>query len=168
MNDPTTHLDPRYSEEGTEPTPWEHGRKIMETAELYWLSTVDPDRQPHVTPLIGVWMDDAFCFTTGPEEHKAANLAAGSRCSVTTGCNRLGEGTDVVLQGEARRVTDRHTLARLAEAYVGKYGEDWRFQVTEDGFEHGEGTAHVFEVRPRSGFAFARGPYSQTRWRFTR
>ena len=44
------------------------------SAELYWLTTVRKDGRPHITPLVGAWVDDAFVFCTGPEEQKAQNL----------------------------------------------------------------------------------------------
>jgi hypothetical protein len=34
MDQPTTQLDPRFSEPDTEPTWWETTRKVLETAEL--------------------------------------------------------------------------------------------------------------------------------------
>ena len=35
---------------------------------------------------------------------------------MTTGCNRWDQGLDVMVEGEAQRVTDRVTLERLAAA----------------------------------------------------
>lgn len=67
---------------------------------MYWLSIVHPEGRPHVTPIAGVWLDDALCFSTGQEERKARNLALNTACVVTTGCNVL-DGMDVVVEGEA-------------------------------------------------------------------
>ena len=47
---------------------------------MYWLSTVRPDGRPHVTPLLGIWLDGALYFCTGPDERKAKNLARNPRC----------------------------------------------------------------------------------------
>ena len=51
-------------------------RRLLETAELFWISTVRTDGRPHVTPLPAVWLDDVLYFCTGPGEQKAVNLAA--------------------------------------------------------------------------------------------
>jgi hypothetical protein len=135
---------------------------------VFWLSTVRPDGRPHVTPLIAVWVERAMYFCTGPEERKAKNLAASPRCVLTTGCNALREGTDVVVEGDAVRVEDEAALTRIAEAFLNKYGDDWAFTVRDGAFFHQGGTAIVFEVVSTTAFAFGKGePYSQTRYHFS-
>lgn len=107
IDQPVTEIDARFSMPGAAPTEWAEGRKRIEGAELFWLSTVRPDGRPHVTPLISVWIDGASYFCTGPDERKAKNLTESPHCILTTGCNILGEGLDVVIEGEAERVRDR-------------------------------------------------------------
>ena len=41
-----------------------------------WLSTVNEDGSPHVTPVGALWLDGAFWFQTGPGTRKARNVAA--------------------------------------------------------------------------------------------
>ncbi len=163
---PTTTIDARYGDPGAPATAWARARELLERAELYWLSTVRPDGRPHVTPLIGVWADDAFHFCTGADERKARNLDAHPHVVVTTGCNRWAEGLDVVVEGEAGRVRDHAALVRLAAAWEAKYGAEWHFDVGDGGFvaEHGE--ALVFRVAPMTAFGFGKDPHSQTRWTF--
>jgi nitroimidazol reductase NimA-like FMN-containing flavoprotein (pyridoxamine 5'-phosphate oxidase superfamily) len=168
VRQPETDLDTRFSSEGAVPTDWAEGRRRIEDAELYWLSTVRPDGRPHVTPLISVWLDEAAYFCTGPIERKAKNLARNSHCVLTTGCNLLGEGLDVVIEGDAERVSDDAELQRIAAAYESKYGSDWRFEVRDGAFHHEGGEALVYEVLPSTVFGFRKGEYSQTRWRFER
>ena len=163
---PDTQFDGRYSDATAEATPWAEGRRVLEQAELFWISTVRPDGRPHVTPLIAVWHDGALHVTTGPGERKAMNLAANPAVTITTGCNHYGEGLDVVLEGTAARVTDDATLVALAEAWVAKYGEEWRFEPRDGGFHHDAGEAFVFRVAPTTAFGFAKQPFGQTRWRF--
>ncbi|MDX6363325.1 MAG: hypothetical protein QOC85_2335 [Streptomyces sp.] len=165
---PQTDLDERYGDPGASPTPWPQARERLAAAELYWLSTVRPDGRPHVTPLLGVWQDGALHFTTGAEERKALNLAVNPQVVLTTGTNTWAEGYDLVVEGEAVRVTDDARLRGLARAWEEKYGAVWHFDVRDDGaFEAGGGPSFVYAVAPRTAFGFGKGdPFSQTRWRF--
>ena len=165
---PLAELDTRYSSEGAHATEWAQARARFADADVFWVVTTRPEGGPHVTPLLSVWHDGAPHFCTGPTEQKARNLAADPRCALITGCNR-SEGLDVVLEGTARRLTDRATLEILADAWVAKYGEDWRFGVGEGAFTHEQGEAWVFAIVPARGYGFGKGDeFSQTRWRFGR
>lgn len=166
MTDPITELDPRYSDPTVAPIDWHWARQLLHDAEIYWITTVSPDSRPHVTPLIGVWQDEALHFCTGPTERKAHNLRTHPGVALTTGNNSLAEGFDVVLEGDAARVDDAGVLTRLAGEYVSKYGPQWRFRVTEDGFVGGGGPATVFRVAPVTVYGFSRGPFCHTRWSF--
>lgn len=166
-NDPVTTVDTRFSMEGAPQVPWPEARRALEEAGTYWLSTVRPDGRPHVTTLIAVWNGDALYFSTGPSEQKCKNLEKNPHCILTTGNNRLDDGLDLVVEGEAVRVTDETRLRVLAEAWERKYGSDWPLTGSE---EH---PAYVFEVTPAKAFGFRKGfgkdgQGSQTRWRWTR
>lgn len=164
---PVTDVDPDYSSPGAEPTPWASARDRLAEAEVAWLSTVRPDGRPHATPLLTVWSGGALHFCTGSEERKARNLATNAQVVIVTGSSALGQGLDVVVEGEARLVTDTARLRALADAWVTKYGEDWRFAVRDGTFHNGRGDVPVFEVRPATVFGFLKGEvFSQTRWRF--
>src|SRR2546423_1163422 len=123
--DPTAEIDRRFSDPEAGPTPWSEAARVLEQAELYWLTTVRPDGRPHVTPLIGVAQDGVVHFCTGLREQKARNLEHRAHVAVTTGNNTWVRGLDVVVEGTAVRVTDQHTLQRLADAYEAKYGSVW-------------------------------------------
>jgi nitroimidazol reductase NimA-like FMN-containing flavoprotein (pyridoxamine 5'-phosphate oxidase superfamily) len=166
--EPVTELDARFSAEDASPTPWSRAQSALEAAEVFWISTVRPDGRPHVTPLLAVWLDGALHFCTGAEEQKARNLARNPHCALTTGRNGLGEGLDLVVEGEAVNVADDAKLERLAKRYEEKYGPAWRFEVRDGAFFHSGGSALVFEVAPITAFGFGKGTdtFSQTRWRF--
>jgi hypothetical protein len=167
VDTPMAELGKQFSSPGATPTPWAEAREHLAKAEVYWLSTVRPDGRPDVTPLIAVWLDGALHFCNGESERKNKNLARNPRIVLTTGCNSLSEGLDLVVQGDAVPVSDEAKLKRLADAYVSKYGEDWRFTVRDGLFHHSEGAAIVYEVRPETAFGFAKGESGgQTRWRF--
>jgi hypothetical protein len=163
-------LDARFSSDGAVATGWAQARRHLTDAQVYWLSTVRPDGRPHVTPLIAVWLEGALHFCTGPDERKAKNLADNPHCVLTTGCNTLDEGLDVVIEGDATPVVDGAMLRRVAAAYESKYGDDWHFDVGDGAFVGGAtgpgGRALVFQVAPVTAFGFGKGTYSQTRWRF--
>jgi general stress protein 26 len=170
--EPVGELDARFSSDGATPTTWADARRRLKAAEVFWLSTVRPDGRPHVTPLLSIWLDGALHFCTGPSERKAKNLERNAHCVLTTGCNALGEGLDLVVEGDAVRVTDETRLQRIADAYESKYGSEWRFTVRDGAFypapeslgDTDPGEALVYEVAPNAAFGFAM--YSQTRWSF--
>ena len=159
-------LDGRYSSPGAAPTPWTVVDQSLQRAEIYWISTVQPNGQPHTTPLIAIWLDDAIHITTGSEERKAVNLAENPACTITTGCNALNDGIDIVIEGRATRLQDDITLQQLAARYKSKY--DWEFTVRDGTLADGDHPALVFRITPRTVFAFNKGePFAQTRWQFT-
>jgi general stress protein 26 len=165
---PTTTLSV-FSSPGAAATEWSQGRDELAGAEVYWLSTVRPDGRPHVTPLLGIWLEGAFYFCTGPDERKAKNLAANGHCVVTTGQSTL-DGLDLVIEGTADIVGDDAELGRVATTYESKYGPHF---TAPDGTWSGLGDAMrraevlVYRVTPETGFGFGKGgTYSQTRWGF--
>jgi len=165
-SEPISELDQRFSDPSASATAWTDVRQTIEDAELFWISTVRPDGRPHVTPLPAVWHDDALYFCTGEDEQKGKNLARSPRCALTTGNNAWKSGLDVVVEGEATRVTDDSLLRRLASLWESKYHGDWRFEVVNGAFRHEAGEALVFEVVPVKVLAFAKGDFAQTRFRF--
>jgi nitroimidazol reductase NimA-like FMN-containing flavoprotein (pyridoxamine 5'-phosphate oxidase superfamily) len=163
-------LDTDFSE-ATEPVSWRQVSDVLAAAELYWLTTVCKDGRPHITPLIGAWVDDGFVFCTGPEEQKARNLAACSAVAVTTGVNTWKEGLDVVVEGNAERVTGVDMSTRLADTVREKYRGEWDFTPDDEGFGHTDASgdshiAYVYRVSPGKVLAFAKSPHGQTTFRF--
>jgi general stress protein 26 len=166
MTVPVTALDERFSEPDAVATGWDATRHLLESAELFWITTVRADGRPHVTPLVAVWLDGAIHFATGAAEQKAVNLAGNPHVILTTGCNNWDGGTDVVIEGDAERVTDDDQLKRLADAWATKWDGRWRYEARGGVFHHEPGTAHVFAVAPTKILAFGKGTFSHTRHRF--
>jgi general stress protein 26 len=165
--EPETELQEEFSTEGATALPWPEAESLLEKAEIFWLSTVRTDGQPHVTPLLAVWQDGVLHFCTGEGEQKAKNLEANAHCVLTTGCNVYSQGVDLVVEGEARRVMEQPTLVRLAAAWESKYGADWHFEARDGAFQAEHGEAIVFGVAPKKAFGYSRGPIGgATRWRF--
>jgi nitroimidazol reductase NimA-like FMN-containing flavoprotein (pyridoxamine 5'-phosphate oxidase superfamily) len=165
---PVTELSAFSSPHAT-PTDWSQARVELANAEVYWLSTVRPDGRPHVTPLLGIWLEGALYFCTGANERKAKNLSANSHCVLTTGQSTL-DGLDLVIEATAGAVSNDSELRRVADTYESKYGPHI---VAPDGTWSGLGDAIrqaevlVYRVVPETGFGFGKGgTFSQTRWSF--
>src|ERR1035438_3011736 len=155
---PVTELS-AFSSDDAIPTEWRQGRRELRDAKVYWLSTVRPDGRPHVTPLLGVWLDGALYFCTGPDERKAKNLSENLHCVLTTGHNTL-EGLDLVLEGTAEKTSGPAELGRVADTYESKYGAHFAapngtWSGLGDAIRRGE--ALVYRVAPTTGFGFGKG-----------
>ena len=158
-------LDKRFGEID-EATDWSAVDETLTNAELYWVTTVRGDGRPHVTPLVGVWVDNSFVFCTGPDEQKARNLSRNTNVVVTTGANTWKDGLDVVVEGAVQRLTGTQALTPLADTYREKYNGEWDFTATDEEFVHPDGgVAHVFRVTPTKVIAFAKSPHGQTTFR---
>lgn len=152
------------------PIPWAEARGRLEQADGYWLATARPDGRPHVRPILAVWADGALHFSTSPVARKGKNLVRGSPCVIATG----GPGLDLVVEGDAVRVTDDATLRRVAEAYASKY--EWPVTVRDGAFDAdfaaptaGPPPFHIYAVVPSTIFGFGTDEAFErrsTRWRF--
>lgn len=168
MTTPVTTLDQRFSHPDAAATGWEQTRRVLEDAQLFWVTTVRADGRPHMTPLVAVWADDALHFCTGTGEQKAVNLRGNKHVILSTGSNAWDEGLDVVVEGDAVQVTDDDALRRLAAAWTAKWDGSWQYQVRDGAFWHssGEEPVLVFSVTPAKVLAFAKGDFSHTTHRF--
>ncbi|MBZ5656635.1 MAG: pyridoxamine 5'-phosphate oxidase family protein [Acidobacteriia bacterium] len=141
-------------EDGTGLLPWTWVAKQMSPCRTFWVATIHASQsRPHVMPVWGVWLDDAFFFSTGRKSRKGQNLATNPACTVV---NDDGEEA-VIVEGSAEELKDAAGLERVAAAYRKKYKMDPRSM--------GE---PIFIVRPKTVFAFIEKtfPTSATRWRF--
>src|ERR687894_2035136 len=83
-------------------------------ARTTWLATVNEDGSPHVTAVVALWVDGAFWFQTGAGTRKGRNVARDQRCSIALSV----QDADVVVEGDAARVTETTALARVARAWA--------------------------------------------------
>lgn len=166
MDTPVTALDQRYSGSEAVAVSWDQTRSVLESAELFWVSTVRADGRPHVTPVVAVWTGGTLCFSTGAEEQKYANLRANQHVALTTGCNSWDHGLDVVVEGPASHVTDEATLTLIASAFATKWEGRWKYAVRDGRFynaDFGDHPSEVFAVTPTKVFAHAKGdPFGAT------
>jgi hypothetical protein len=168
---PITTFDAEYSDPAATATGWKETRKVLEEAELFWVSTVRADGRPHVTPVVAVWAEEALWFSTGANEQKFANMRANPHVVMIAGANRWDGGLDVVVEGEAAHVTDDAVLGRVAGTFAVKWDGRWRFIARDGAFRdpEGSGEAMVISVTPVTVRAHAKGdPFGQTTYRFRR
>lgn len=136
---------------------WAWVARKMSRCRTFWLATIHAglhsgQGRPHVMPVWGVWLDDAFFFSTGRKSRKGQNLAANPACTIA---NDDGEEA-VVVEGLAIQVEDATALERIATAYQNKYKMDPR--------DMGE---PIFRVKPSRVFGLVEKtfPQSATRWK---
>jgi general stress protein 26 len=170
MRDPISTIDLAHSSSpDAVATPWEETRRVLETAEVFWLSTVRAGGRPHVTPVAAAWLDGMLYFGTGSIAQKLKHLRRNPHVVLTTGCNHLATGFDIVVEGDAAPCTDTavHQLFHRQQAIL--WGEGWPIQL-RDGVLWDASTREpllLFSVTPTKIFASARGnQWSTTRYQF--
>lgn len=148
---------------------WDDAAKRLAEAGTFWMAIVRGDDQPHVRPILAVWVDGTLHVVSSTSARTWSNLAQGPRCSIAAET----PGPDLVVEGEAVRVTDDSALRRVADAYDSKY--EWPVEIRDGAFfAEGAPTAgpppfHVFEIQPANVFGFGtdeRHFDRSTRWRF--
>ena len=77
--------------------------------------------------------------------------------AVTTGTNTWAQGLDVVVEGTTTQITDNAELQRIADAYVAKYGEVWRFTVGDGVFDDDTGGPAAVSASTRQGDGLREG-----------
>lgn len=135
--------------------PWDWAVERLEKAHTYWIATTRPNGQPHVMPVWGAWLANAFYFSTGRESRKARNLAATPQCVICIEADQ----ESVIVEGTVETTNDAAIIKQFADAYLAKYQWD-----TEGSNEP------IYAVRPAVVFGFiaATGQFtgSATRWVF--
>ena len=135
----------------------------------FWLTTLNADGSPHVTSVGALWHAGSCWFQTGERTRKAKNVARDPRCTISVAT----KGFDVMVSGEARRVTDPTIVAEIAALWA-KNG--WpaarrlgnRHHRTVRRATLGPPPWFVYEVKPRTATAVgtAEETPGSTRWRF--
>jgi hypothetical protein len=148
---------------GSAPDPDAHN------ARTTWLATVNEDGSPHVTAVGAIWLDGTFWFQTGAGTRKDRNVARDPRCSLALSIR----GADVVVEGQASRVTDRASVEHAAQAWA---SGGWPAEIDDSGTgitapfnapAQGPPPWHVYRIEPRSAVvALGEEPGGLTRFRF--
>lgn len=139
-------------------------------ARSFWLTTLNADGSPHTTSVGGLWYAGSCWFQTGERTRKANNVARDPRCSISVSTHSF----DVMLAGEARRVTDPKAVDEVAALWA---RGGWPARPDDSGTgitapynapTLGPPPWFVYEIKPRT--ATAVGVSEETpgsmRWRF--
>lgn len=153
-----TALDWKQADEGLTAGP---------ASGTFFLGTAGPDGRPHTQGVGAVWLDGELYFVSGPGTRKSRNLAANPACTISASC----PGIDIVIEGEASRVTEAATLERLAAHYR---GVGWPAEVQGDELtapysapSAGPPPWHLYTVTYHTVFGVGgTDPSGATRWRF--
>jgi Pyridoxamine 5'-phosphate oxidase len=151
---------------GAPPIDWQRVRDILASditqapgtggpdRHTAWLTTINPDGSPHVTPVGFVQIAGVWYFNSGPATRKIRNIVANPRCVVSVATHPF----DLVIEGSAERVTDAAELNAVAEMFV-KHG--WPAEVDGAGLtaeymapSGGPPPWHVYRMKPATVFAF--------------
>ena len=135
-----------------------------------WLATINRDGSPHVTGVGALWVDGAFWFESGEGTRKAKNLARDQRCTLSVAAREF----DLVVDGEARMVTDPATVADMAARWA---AQGWPARVDDTGLaltaefsapSAGPPPWFVYRLTPDRATALGTvEPGGATRWRFS-
>jgi PPOX class probable F420-dependent enzyme len=99
------------------------GARALERLEreiVAWLTTVTPGGQPQASPVWFLWDDGELLIYSRADTPRAANLRANPRVAVNLNSSADG-GAVLTIEGEARIVRDRATVADAPPAYFAKY-----------------------------------------------
>lgn len=137
---------------------WAWARERLERAMIYRFATSSPDGQPHVIPIWGAWVDDAWYVEGGPTRWKR-NLRANPRLSI-----EIDEGSEVVIvegDGEEARPATQEEAARIVTGYE-KYKVAGLYEVDPANWSGGG----LWRLKPRLAIAWSSFPKDMTRFRF--
>ncbi|GII79750.1 pyridoxamine 5'-phosphate oxidase [Sphaerisporangium rufum] len=144
--------------------PWAEAEAVLRGAPKVWLSTVRPGGRPHAAPVMFAWAGGAICVASRPGSRKGRNLAADGRCVITVS----GDTLDLVVEGDAGRVTDPAGQREIIAAIQEKYG--WPLTM-RDGSVHDDGLPGgpeygCYRITPVRAFGYGPDGLTATRWRF--
>jgi nitroimidazol reductase NimA-like FMN-containing flavoprotein (pyridoxamine 5'-phosphate oxidase superfamily) len=136
--------------------PWSWAAERLARSHDYWLATVTPQGAPHLMPVWAVWYQSRLWFSSSNGSRKARNLGTEPRCTLSTD----DPLEPVVVQGQARCVTDRDALATMLAEENAKYGTSYGMDMVDPA------TNSVFSLAPERVFALDSRNFSGSPTRF--
>ncbi|OBG26754.1 pyridoxamine 5'-phosphate oxidase family protein [Mycobacterium sp. 852002-51057_SCH5723018] len=162
---------------GTPPIEWDRVQAVLDSQltqapgtggpqrHTVWLTTINPDGSPHVMAVGVMSQNGSWYFTSGPATRKSRNLARDPRCAVSVAT----EPFDLVVEGNAERITDPGELSSVAELFA---RNGWPCEVAGDAVtaeysapSAGPAPWHVYRVQPSTVFALGTSePFGATKF----
>jgi Pyridoxamine 5'-phosphate oxidase len=134
---------------------WATVRERLEQAAQYWFVTIRKDGRPHVVPVDGLWLDDAWYYGGSPATAHQHNVQRDPRAVI----HLDDPAAAVVVEGVLERQPRPMALARrLAAASKAKYGYGPSPELYAEG---------VWELRPQRARAWSNFPTDATRFVFS-
>jgi hypothetical protein len=162
---------------GNDALPWSRPRNLLAAPpnaehpqeQITYLGTVRPDGRPHSAGIGALWVDGDIYLVSGPGTRKSRNLAANPACTLSYRLKTM----DLILEGEATRVTDKAILEKVAARYR---EAGWPAEVEGDAFtapfsapSAGPPPWYLYRFDFHTAFGLAiEEPNGATRWRFAR
>ena len=135
---------------------WASVRERLEEAPAYWLATTRADGRPHVVPLDGIWVDDAWWYGGDPQAVHIRSVQEQPRAIM----HLADPMKAVIVEGTVRRVNPAPDLAqRLADMSNTKYPQYGRKTAAAYG--------EALGLFPERVLAWTAYPTDATRFEFT-
>jgi nitroimidazol reductase NimA-like FMN-containing flavoprotein (pyridoxamine 5'-phosphate oxidase superfamily) len=126
---------------------WNWAATRFAKSHNYWIATTRPDGRPHVMPIWGVWHNNTFHFSTGPQSRKGRNMARNPNCVVCT----EDAAEAIIMEGKAQKLGAGTREAKDA------YEEKYKSSLYDP----------VYTIKPRVVFGFVEnGAFDPVRWSF--
>jgi hypothetical protein len=144
--------------EGRGLLPWSWAEERLTMSHDYWVATVAPAGRSHLMPVWGVWLDDAWWFSSSLRSRKARNIAVTGRCTASTD----NAFQPVVLERPVDQATDQPRIERFLAATNAKYHTDYELDFLDPAVNA------TFRVVPDWVFTLDEADFagSPTRWMF--
>ncbi len=138
---------------------WSWARERLTDSLIYWVATIHLQGRPHVAPMWGVWVDQAFCMEGGTGTRRARNLRLNPEIVVS-----IERGRDAVsVDGRSERVFEiPDDLRDRLVAGFAKYIDTYDYRVDPAGWDDGQ----IWRITPRKVMGWSSYPSDCTRWTF--
>ena len=140
--------------------PWKWALQKLTKSHNYWIATTRPDGLPHLMIVWGLWIDGAFCFSTGRQSRKAHNLTKNSNCIIAT----EDAAEAVIVEGIAHEVME----IPMRRKFLADCERKYKFDMSAFALDILNLREPIYALQPSVAFGLdeKKSLTSATRWRF--
>ena len=140
--------------------PWKWAEDRLKKSRQFLITTVRPDRRPHVMVVWALWLDGRLYFSTGSESRKAQNLRKNRNCVMCT--ENAAEA--VILEG----IVETERRVRKIREFLRIYEKKYKFDMSGMAEDMLSLKEPVLYLLPKVGFGLWEKKFSTsaTRWIF--